>query len=377
MNKALMNLIKPDSSWDKLFVRYISPKIDDYAIAKKLEIDSSICEESDLETFIAAKVGEKRYRVAAKKRYPNEPIGDSSDLEEGATIEEPPKLSKKLKFDAQSKMAQPSVSGLERKSKRAPDDYADMVEGSTMEESPLLSRKPRDDANCKIVSIIKSKPSASALEGGKDGRAPDVLNKILKELREIRATLTVDVADIKERLAALSATVQQMRPSTEGPNEVHDMKCLEKFKFPIGDFESLVLAEEEMSTNQDFKFCMVEYLLDRATLPSKEISDKEKKYFLNRAVNGMCCAIMSDELATQFSMKGRSEEKQSFEERFPMIICVVLDATQKKFKFCKDFPIDLITVKRSMGEWFRLSKNRTEEGKNKRRLKKINEANGL
>lgn len=129
IDKAFSLERQPNSGWDELLIHYISPvlgkylssfsvmycmgsfntvplfhlshatnmlilwsfNLDNYAYARKLEMEASICNDSDLETLVRSRLSAKRCRVPLKKKYPNE-LTSSSENEDAITIADPPRL---------------------------------------------------------------------------------------------------------------------------------------------------------------------------------------------------------------------------------------------------------------------------------------------
>ncbi|KAG8224180.1 hypothetical protein J437_LFUL002302 [Ladona fulva] len=127
---------------------------------------------------------------------------------------------------------------------------------------------------------------------------------------------------------------------------------------PISSIEELKQFEEEISSNCEYKQFMVCHLKDRSSnLLFRSLTETLFVSAVNRTVNDVMSLLMENGLGMQFCMKGRNPSKVSFERYFPRTIDLVFEVLKSK-NGTSGPQLELVTIGRSIGEWFRLARLR-------------------
>ncbi|XP_046404894.1 uncharacterized protein LOC124170230 [Ischnura elegans] len=303
------------------------------------------CEDTDLEAFFNSEMDGKRKRVEKDLRYPDE--CSSSSMENGDDrIPKPPS---------------PVAWVPSKKSKI-----------QVLDNSANVRLREAETVSVGVQHVLE-KPGHTAILPGEPNEVMEELRslkkEVLEEVRDLKRKLTIQtlegteaIAELKNKIMDLESQLKDSRFSSG----TADIGLRDLYSLPVGDVGSLLNLEGTIIENNEYREFLICHLKERSSnILFKCSHNNQMRAGLNRTVNDMCSTLMSNELAASFCMKGRSENKMAFEVNFSSIINVIFESV--KAKGVPGAIFDTVSVKRSIGEWFRVSKYRTEEGKKKRR----------
>ncbi|XP_046407361.1 uncharacterized protein LOC124172007 [Ischnura elegans] len=165
------------------------------------------------------------------------------------------------------------------------------------------------------------------------------------------ARIMTELKEIKESIQALSLKMDSLPAGEEHEEEVQVLHDL-----PLKKLEDLTEFQETVRSNSKYRAFMVKYLQSRCSNALFQSTGKTFTTSLNKTVNVVCATIMCNDLSRLFCMTGRASQKIPFEAEYPHIIDLIFDAVKQKN--VNGVPLDMVVVKRSIGEWFRLSRVR-------------------
>ncbi|XP_046387532.1 uncharacterized protein LOC124157094 [Ischnura elegans] len=182
----------------------------------------------------------------------------------------------------------------------------------------------------------------------------DLITKLDQKVTSQMEALMNKVIFIENSITVLSAAVKSAKPIPEPGEDFSE--CENVVDIPVDSLEDLHALHNGIASSSKFQRYVFKTLHDHSSgLMHKGV------FSLNRAVNSILVKMMSNNVALLLCVKGRAPNKVSFEAHFPRLINLIFDVI--KAKNVNRENIAMKDVKRSIGDWFRISKQRLFRGK--------------
>ncbi|XP_046392449.1 uncharacterized protein LOC124160607 [Ischnura elegans] len=411
VRRAVKEEKDPEEDWDALGLHYVTENFDSLTDARALEAEVADCSDTELEVFVGTYLGaqSKRRRKMKKLIYP----GESSDSGTTGSIHDelPNRPSMTVLPQGAAQVSGQNWNGkLPGKGTRlvlrleVPKRLESTVPAVHTPTKPISGQIVIEDASTSqqaaesrvfvsspnTLSCSKEKTFAFAgmsictpqqrtesigrgntiaAEAGPQVCSPEQnssqarsfdgpsLKDVMSAIQKMNGQMVMEHTSLSKKIDALTvrldAVLQQKGGASGASPYRSDYESLHEL--PATSETDLLAVEHDIKIDLEYRRFLVDYLKKRCSSPLPGSSS------VTRCVNDCCIALLTNELATRYSMTGRSHSKTSFSAKFPNLIHAICLTVKEKGEGVFDPSIQ--EVRSRMGEWMRQAMRRTEAGK--------------